>query len=227
MIWLTLGPVLKPKLDPKFPGLKQYSFTIPGIFRLYLSEDCTCMLSHVWLFVTPWTVAHQVPLSVEFSRQEYWSRLPFPSPGDLPNSEVACPCISCIGRWVFNHWATMDAAFWALKGSKNMWELVRGRERTKMLCPTRSKLFQLESLVYGCIIFWDFDISPKKTYRWLTNTWKDAQHHSLSEKCKSRPLWGTISHQSEWLWSNSLQIINVGEGVEKREPSYTVGGNAN
>ena len=68
---------------------------------------------------------------------------------------------------------------------------------------------------------------PKKTYRWLTNTWKDAQHHSLSEKCKSKPLWGTISHQSEWLWSKSLQAINAGEGVEKREPSYTVGGNAN
>ena len=36
------------------------------------------------------------------------------------------------------------------------------------------------------------DISPKKTYRWLTNTWKDAQHPSLSEKCKSIPQWGTI-----------------------------------
>ena len=65
------------------------------------------------------------------------------------------------------------------------------------------------------------------TYRWLTNTWKDAQHHSLSEKCKSKPLWGTISHQSEWLLYKSLQTINAGEGVEKREPSYTVGGNAN
>ena len=38
------------------------------------------------------------------------------------------------------------------------------------------------------------DISPKKTYRWLINTWKDAQHHSLSEKCKSKSQWGTISH---------------------------------
>ena len=62
---------------------------------------------------------------------------------------------------------------------------------------------------------------------WLTNTWKDAQHHSLSKKCKSKPQWGIISHQSEWLLSKSLQVINVGEGVEKREPSYTVGGNAN
>ena len=38
--------------------------------------------------VTPWTIAQQAPLSMEFSRQEYWSRLPFPSPGDLPNTEM-------------------------------------------------------------------------------------------------------------------------------------------
>ena len=43
-------------------------------------------LSHVRLFVAPWTVAHQAPPSMEFSRQEYWSVLPFPSPGDLPDS---------------------------------------------------------------------------------------------------------------------------------------------
>ena len=41
------------------------------------------LLSHVRLLATPWTVAHQVPLSMGFSRQEYWSRLPFPSPGIL------------------------------------------------------------------------------------------------------------------------------------------------
>ena len=43
------------------------------------------LLSYGWLFVTPWTVAHQVPLSMEFSRREYWSGLPFPFPGDLPH----------------------------------------------------------------------------------------------------------------------------------------------
>ena len=42
------------------------------------------LLSHVRLFAAPWTVAHQAPPSMEFSRQEYWSALPFPSPGDLP-----------------------------------------------------------------------------------------------------------------------------------------------
>ena len=45
-------------------------------------------LSRVWLFVTPWTVAHQAPLSMEFSREEYCSRLPCPSPGDLPDPGI-------------------------------------------------------------------------------------------------------------------------------------------
>ena len=44
------------------------------------------VLSRVRLSVTPWTVAYQAPPSMEFSRQEYWSGLPFPSPEDLPNS---------------------------------------------------------------------------------------------------------------------------------------------
>ena len=45
-------------------------------------------LSRVRLFATPWTVAYQAPLSMRFSRQEYWSGLPFPSPGDLPDPGI-------------------------------------------------------------------------------------------------------------------------------------------
>ena len=45
-------------------------------------------LSPVQLFVTPWTVAHQAPQPMEFSRQEYWNGLPCPSPGDLPNPRI-------------------------------------------------------------------------------------------------------------------------------------------
>jgi len=47
-----------------------------------------CALSHVQPFVTPWTVAHQAPLSMKFSRQEYWSGLPFACPGNLPDSGI-------------------------------------------------------------------------------------------------------------------------------------------
>ena len=45
-------------------------------------------LSRVQLFATPWTVAYQAPQSIGFSRQEYWSGLPFPSPGDLPDPGI-------------------------------------------------------------------------------------------------------------------------------------------
>ena len=52
---------------------------------------CECMLSrfsHIQLFATLWTVAHQAPLSMGFSRQEYWSGLPCPPPGDLLNPGI-------------------------------------------------------------------------------------------------------------------------------------------
>ena len=63
-------------------GLSGYNIYFWGVL---------CMLHHfscVWLCVTIWTVACQVPLSVDFSRQEYWSALPFPPPGDLPNPGI-------------------------------------------------------------------------------------------------------------------------------------------
>ena len=53
------------------------------------AELCVCQfLSHVWLFVTPWTIARQAPLSMGFSKQEYWSGLPFPPPEELPNPGI-------------------------------------------------------------------------------------------------------------------------------------------
>ena len=75
-------------------------------------DECMdrCVLSHVLLFVTPWTVASQVLLSMGFSKQEYWSRLPFPTPGDLPDPEIepmslASPALA--GRF-FTTGATLD-----------------------------------------------------------------------------------------------------------------------
>ena len=46
------------------------------------------LFSRVWLFVTPWTIAHQAPLSMGFSRQEYWSGFPYPSPGNLTDPGI-------------------------------------------------------------------------------------------------------------------------------------------
>ena len=67
---------------------------------------CVCVVNCVWLFATPWTVAHQAPLSMGFPRQEYWSGLPFPSPEDLPDP---VSCISYIGRQILYHCSTQEA----------------------------------------------------------------------------------------------------------------------
>ena len=64
---------------------------------------CAYVLSHIQLFVTPWTKARQTPLSLGFSRQEYWSWLPFPSPGDLSDPGMEPPASmtpALIGRWI-------------------------------------------------------------------------------------------------------------------------------
>ena len=70
---------------------------------------CVCVqsLSCVWFFATPWTVAHQVPLSKGFPRQEHWSRLPFPSSGELPDprTELISPALnSYLLHWQVNSW---------------------------------------------------------------------------------------------------------------------------
>ena len=69
------------------------------IFILFL---CVCALSHfspVRLFATLWTVAHQAPLSMGFSSQEYWSGLPCPPPGDPPNSGIELASLALGGRF--------------------------------------------------------------------------------------------------------------------------------
>ena len=75
---------------------------------------CAYMLSYfscVWLFTTLWTVARQAPLSLGFSRQEYWSGLPCPPPWDLTNSgiEPACPMSPTLASRFFSTSTTWEA----------------------------------------------------------------------------------------------------------------------
>ena len=72
---------------------------------MYEKSESVKSLSCVWLFVTSWTVAHQAPLSMGFSRQEYWSGLLYPPPGDLPDPgiEPRSLLFYCIGRQVLYH----------------------------------------------------------------------------------------------------------------------------
>ena len=91
-------------------------YTFTWFFHIYNSSslDSTklglcgggCLVTKSCLLATPWTAAHQAPLSMEFSSQEYWSGLAFPFPGDLPDPEMeltppALQAVSCIASRFF------------------------------------------------------------------------------------------------------------------------------
>ena len=107
-------------------------------------------LSRIWLFATLWTVACQAPLSMGFSRQEYWSGLPCPLPEDLPDPGIKPNFLElqhC--RWVlfcfvfFNHWATKEAP-WVNMLIYKWWKINKKVEYTRKIC------FLTPSLPYGC-----------------------------------------------------------------------------
>ena len=75
-------------------------FINTSIFSLNLQSVCVCARSVMSNLATPWTVAHQDPLSMEFSKQGYWSGSPFPTPCALPRDRTPVSCVSCIGRQI-------------------------------------------------------------------------------------------------------------------------------
>ena len=83
-------------LMPSWPLWLLLPFALSLECRERFSDTVVQTLSCVWLFGTPWMVARQTSLSMEFPRQEYWSGLPFPSPGDLldPGIESVSPALA-------------------------------------------------------------------------------------------------------------------------------------
>ena len=85
-----------------------------AILGFFLSQTLLACVpaysSRVWFFVIPWTVAHQAPLSMGFSKQEYWSGLSCPPPGDLPDPGIE-PASPALAGGFFTSWATGEALF--------------------------------------------------------------------------------------------------------------------
>ena len=73
-----------------------------------INSICVCVLSRVWLVAAPWTIAYQAPLSMEFSRQEYWSGFSFPSPGDLPDPGMERVSQASAGMF-FYQWSRLES----------------------------------------------------------------------------------------------------------------------
>ena len=95
-MWFPLWRKLKKRIKGRKKGSKMSDTTMAA-----------CMLSRfscVQFWAILWIVAYQAPLPMEFSRQEYWSGLPWPPPGDFPNPGLEpMSCISCIGRQALYH----------------------------------------------------------------------------------------------------------------------------
>ena len=107
VFWLTFEKTETLIYFSKWKLYQQYTHYLSA-FQSCLGSTfwLACMLishfSHVQLIATPWTIARQGPLSVGFPRQEYWSGLPCPPLGDLPDPGIkpASLNVSCIGIWV-------------------------------------------------------------------------------------------------------------------------------
>ena len=94
-----------PCIISQFPWLRNLGTVWLGPLLRFLWRHAH-MVSRVRLFAAPWTVAHQAPLSMWFSRQEYWSGLPFSS-----SREQNCiSCVSCIGRRILHHRTTWESS---------------------------------------------------------------------------------------------------------------------
>ena len=110
-LWILASPL---PLALKFSPSVSLSLILPTDMMIEVAWKTLiigcCVLSHfscIRLFATLWIIACQAPLSKGFSKQEYWSGLPFPSPGSPQSRDQTCVSyVSCIGRWVFTTSAT-------------------------------------------------------------------------------------------------------------------------
>ena len=104
--WVTLHGVAKSQT-----WLSDFTFT----FYKSLTVNCLVLSDSA----APWTVDHQAPPSMEFSRQEYWSEVPFLSPGDLPDPEIE-PGSPALQADSLPSWATKDSSFWRPGGNSSI-----------------------------------------------------------------------------------------------------------
>ena len=136
---------------------------------------CASVLNHfstVWLFVTPWTVTHQAPLSMKFSRQEYWSGLPFP----FPVFQKACTILNSHYKWINWWWILIHQ--WILQSVIHQW--IRNSSINSWFSPSSQYVVMA---VFGILtilihVLW-FAIAVLKSFAFQELTFINSLHFLL------------------------------------------------
>ena len=184
-----------------------------------MNLDCNCfvplyawMLSHfsrIGLSVTPWTVACQAPLSMGFSRHEYWRGLSFPSPGDLPDPGIkpASPISPVLAGRFFTTSATREAhlysSFWLLVPLRYIVIIITLEFWFSNFCLIKSQgilgsSFLMTSITWNCVtavfLMWDVSFPAHQLlYSWLLLGPCKLLHFGLNAPCK-------LGSPAQWEW---------------------------
>ena len=158
--------------------------------------------SHVQLCVALWTIAHQAPLSKGFSRQEYWSRLPFPPPGD----QTPVSYSSCIGRQVLfppgkpmKYIYIIFFRFFSLIG---YYKILR-------IAP-----YVIQQVLVGLSLSYSVYVNPNLSILMNYEKFWEKQIYIFSSVIFNhfgghRPLWDTMESYGLYLWNNASWIIQI------------------
>ena len=179
-------------------------------------------LSRVWLIVTPWTVACQAPMSMGFSRQEYWSGLPcpplgdLPDPGDIPDLGIKCMSPGSLAlqvdSWTFKNSVSSPEERWC----DDEVHAMKPEHQAQVPTPGHPPA--------GHVLTW----SPRLSFFGGITGLITAPICPILLIIREMQIKATkrvTSHGSECPSLKTRQIINDGKDVERRELSYTVGGN--
>ena len=162
------------------------------------------LLSCVWLFATPWTVAYQAPPSMGFSRQEYWSEVPLPSPGDLPNP---------VCRQTLTMWAAREALAISQRPHLQIPSCWGGGLQHRNL---RTQTFSPQhqwSLSHPPSAF--HDESPTESQVPMGQRVKDLRRWKLPDICSNKPLAASPSSAHTLLSFPSIFLDLVGWQLRK------------
>ena len=156
------------------------------------------------LFATPWTITHQASLSMGFSRQEHWSGLQFPSPGDLPDSEIEPGSPALAGNFFFfkllNHLGRPVLS--PNKGTIILLSLLTNRMWHKVMLITPESRSQNGSLLCDCFSPGSLVVGGGKSHavRSSSNLWRGPCAEELEPPANSQHHLASHRRQPPWRW---------------------------